>query len=88
MNGYRNVTATFQALGPVIIDTRSVARLPDGSVQFEMTAPGAATATVLGSTDLLSWQMLQTMPVTNGTAIFTDSAATNYTSRFYRVRVQ
>jgi hypothetical protein len=74
-------------VGPVIIDTRSVVRLPDGSVQFEVTAPGAATATVLGSTNLLTWQLLQTVPVTNGAAVFTDSTATNFPSRFYRVRL-
>ena len=87
MSGYRNVTATFQTVGPVVIDTRSVVRLPDGSVQFEVTAPGAATATVLGSTNLLTWQLLQTVSVTNGVAVFTDSAATNFSSRFYRVRL-
>jgi len=87
LSGYRNVTATFQTAGSIIIDTRSVVRLPDGSVQFEARAPGAATATVLGSTDLLTWQVLQTVPVTNGTAVFTDSAAINFPSRFYRVRL-
>jgi hypothetical protein len=87
MSGYRNVTATFQAVGPVIIDTHSVVRLVDGSVQFGVTAPGAATATVLGSTNLLTWQVLQTVPVTNGAAVFIDSAATNLPSRFYRVRL-
>jgi hypothetical protein len=87
MSGYRNVTATFQTVGSVTIDTRSVARLPDGSVQFGVAAPGAATATVLGSTNLLTWQVLQSLPVTNGAAVFTDSAATNFTSRFYRARL-
>jgi hypothetical protein len=87
MSGYRNVTATFHAVGPVIIDARSVVRLPDGSVQFEARAPGAATATVLGSTNLIAWQVLQTVPITNGAAVFTDSAATNLPSRFYRVRL-
>ena len=87
MSGYRNVTATFQAVGSVTIDTRSVARLLDGSVQFGVAAPGATTATILGSTDLLTWQVLKTVPVSNGTAVFTDSAATNFPSRFYRVRL-
>ncbi|MCX6922948.1 MAG: carbohydrate binding domain-containing protein [Verrucomicrobia bacterium] len=88
MSGYRNVIATFQPVGSVTIDPRSVTRLPDGSVQFEVTAPSAATVTVLGSTDLSTWELLQTVPVADGTAIFTDSAATNYPSRFYRVRVE
>jgi hypothetical protein len=64
-----------------------VVRLPDGSVQFDLTAPGAATATVLGSTNLTVWQVLQTVPVTGGTAVFTDNNATNYPARFYRILV-
>ena len=87
MSGYRNVTATFQAAGSIIIDTRSVLRLLDGRVQFEARAPGAATATALGSTNLLTWHVLQTVPVTNGVALFTDNAATNLPSRFYRARL-
>ncbi len=79
--------ATFQAAGSVAIDPRSVARLSDGSVQFGVVAPGAATATVLGSTDLVAWQVLQTVPVTNGAAVFADSAAANFPQRFYRVRL-
>jgi hypothetical protein len=84
---YRNVTATFLAAGSIFIDPRSVVRLPDGNVQFEARAPGAATATVFGSTNLLTWQILQTVPVTNGTAVFTDTTATNFPSRFYRARL-
>jgi hypothetical protein len=86
MSSYRNVTATFLAVGPVIIDAHSVIRLPDGSVQFGITAR-SATATVMGSTNLLTWQVLQTVPITNGAAVFTDTAATNFPSRFYRVRL-
>jgi hypothetical protein len=87
MSGYRTVTAMFQAVGPVSIDTHSVVRLLDGSVQFGVTAPGAATATVLGSTNLLTWQVLRTVPITNGAAVFTDSTATNFPSRFYHFRL-
>jgi hypothetical protein len=87
MGAYRNVTAAFQAIGSVSIDTLSIGILPDGSVQFGVTAPGAATATVLGSTNLLTWEVLQTLVVTNGRAVFTDRAATNFPNRFYRARV-
>jgi hypothetical protein len=52
-----------------------------------VAAPGAATATVLGSTNSLTWQVLQSLPVTNGAAVFTDIAATNFASRFYRARL-
>ena len=87
VGGYRNVTAAFQAAGSIVIDPRSVLRLPDGSLQFEARAPGAATATALGSINLLTWQVLQTVPVINGFALFTDSAATNLPFRFYRARL-
>jgi hypothetical protein len=87
MTGYRGVTAAFQPVGSVTIDSRSVARLPDGSVQLRAAAPGAATATLLGSTNLFTWQVLQTVLVINGRAVFNDSAATNFPSRFYRVRL-
>jgi hypothetical protein len=77
----------FSIVDAPVINTGSVIRLPDGSVQFSLTATGAATATVLGSTNLASWLVLQNVPVTGGTAVFTDNTATNYPARFYRVRV-
>ena len=46
-----------------------------------------AQATVLGSTNLLAWQVLQVVPVTSGGAVFTDDTATNNPVRFYRIRV-
>ncbi len=63
----------------------SVTVLPNGSVQFGLTAPGAATATVLVSTNLTTWQVLQSVPVVNGSAVVTDNTATNSTARFYRL---
>jgi hypothetical protein len=42
---------------------------------------------VLGSTNLSVWQELQTVTVTNGSAVFTDDTATNRPARFYRLRV-
>ena len=61
--------------------------LPDGSFQFGFSIPGALEATVMGSTNLLDWEVLQTVPLTNGSAVFTDDTATNFPSRFYRLRV-
>jgi hypothetical protein len=69
------------------ITARSVARLPDGGVQFALTAPGAATASVLDSTNLSTWEVLQVLAITNGAAVFTDDSATNYPTRFYRLRL-
>jgi hypothetical protein len=74
-------------LTSVTINGGSLTNLPDGSVQFALSIPGALEATVLGSTNLLDWEVLQMVPLTNGSAVFTDNTATNFPSRFYRLRV-
>ena len=90
MSGFRNVTATFQPVGPIIIDAGSLARLPDGRVQFSVTAgPGATQATVWGTTPLSppNWTALGTLPLTNGRGIFIGDPAPSALTRFYRVTV-
>jgi hypothetical protein len=52
-----------------------------------LTAPGAVQATVLGSTNLSIWEDLQTVPLTNGNAVFIDNNTTNFSRRFYRLRI-
>ena len=79
--------ANFSLIDAPSIIASSVTLLPDGPVQFRLTAPGAAQVTVFGSTNLSVWQELQTVPVTSGNAVFTDNYATNYPGRFYRLRV-
>jgi len=74
-------------LTSVTIDGGSLTNLPDGSIQFGFSIPGALEATVIGSTNLRDWEVLQTVPLTNSSAVFTDDAATNFSSRFYRLRV-
>jgi hypothetical protein len=66
MSGYRSVTATFQAVGSVTIDTRSLTRLPDGRIQFRVkAATDAAQLTVWGTTTLTppDWKILGTVPL-------------------------
>jgi hypothetical protein len=74
-------------LTSVRIDGGSLTTLPDGGIQFGFSIPGAIEATVMGSTNLLDWEVLQTVPLTNGSAVFTDDTATNFSSRFYRLSV-
>lgn len=76
--------ALAPAASPPRIIPGSYARLPDNSVQFQVSAPGAAQVTVQASTDLLHWEALQTVPLSNGTGSFTDLAATQFPYRFYR----
>ena len=74
-------------LTSVKINGGSVTTLPDGGIQFGFSIPGALEATVMDSTNLLDWEDLQMVPLTNGSAVFTDDTATNFPSRFYRLRV-
>ena len=82
---YGAIALPFSIVDPPSFDPGLVAVLPNGSVQFGLTAPGAATATVLVSTNLTEWQVLQSVPVVNGRAVVTDNTATNSTARFYRL---
>ena len=77
----------FSIVDPPSFNAGSITVLPGGGVQFGVTAPGAATTTVLVSTNLTSWQVLEQVPVTNGMTVVTDTATTNFTARFYRLSV-
>ena len=79
-----NVSAAAFALDVPYINPGSLLRLPDGRTQFTLTAPGATQAKVQGSTNLSDWQDLQTLPVTNDSATYTDSD-TGLPKRFYRL---
>ena len=88
MSGYRNVTAAFQAVGPILIDAPSL--LPDGRIQFGVTAgPGATQLTVWATTTLSppDWQILGTVPLTGGSGVFIDDPAPKMPTRFYRATV-
>jgi hypothetical protein len=77
----------FSIVETPTIDKASITRLTDGGLQFNLTAPGAALVTVLGSTNLSVWQELKTVTPTNGSAVFIDDTATNLPGRFYRLRI-
>jgi len=79
--------SNFTIIDAPQIDSGSVVRLSDGRVQFGITVPGATQGTVLGSTNLSIWQVLQAVPLTSGSAVFIDNDATNFAYRFYRLRV-
>jgi hypothetical protein len=68
-------------------DANALTHLPDGRIEFQITAPGATQATVLGSTNMLVWDEIGTMALTNGVGVFLDDNATNHLHRFYRLRV-
>ena len=83
------LTSTSQA--PFSIDmpyivASSLTNLPGGQFGFNLVAPGAAQTSIYYSTNLIDWQFLQTVPVTNSAASFMDTTATN-SARFYRFTV-
>ena len=77
----------FSIIDAPVLGAGSITRLPEGQLQLDLAVPGGAQATVLGSTNLLDWEELQTVPLTNGSAVFTDSTAVDFRHRFYRLRV-
>jgi Ser-Thr-rich glycosyl-phosphatidyl-inositol-anchored membrane family protein len=78
--------AAFSIVDAPSIISSSVFRLPDGRIQLSVAAPGAQQVSVLGSADFSTWQLLQSVPVVNGQAVFVDSAP-SASSRFFRLRV-
>ena len=76
--------APFSIIDPPVI-TNSPAHNADGTFQFSFTAPGAAQATLWGSTALtpVSWQNLGPLTVTGGAGSFTTRAP----YRFYLLSV-
>ena len=82
--------ASFQDVGPVSIYLRSLTQLPDGRVQFGVTAgPDATQLTVWGAATLSppDWKILGTVPLTGGRGVFTDELAPTEPTRFYRATV-
>jgi Arylsulfotransferase (ASST)/Kre9/KNH-like N-terminal Ig-like domain len=69
------------------IDPSSVKALPGGQFSFNLVAPGVAQVSIYDSTNLVDWQFLQSVSVTNSTASFTDTTATNGGNRFYRFHI-
>jgi len=78
--------APFSIDAPVI-DAKSLGRLPDGRFTFSFTAFGSTQASVWASTNLVLWQSLGSVTLTNGGASFMDGTASNYPARFYRLRL-
>ncbi len=79
------VSGVFSIVDAPVINSGAALRLPGGQVQFGFTAPGAAQATVWGTTTLLptTWQNLGSVTVTDGSGAFTNTPP----YLFYRVSV-
>ncbi len=68
-----------------VIDRDSTARLAGGEFQFQLTVPASQQATIWTSTNLMDWESMQSVIVTDGKAQFVDPNASGYARRFYRV---
>jgi hypothetical protein len=79
--------ASFSIVDTPAITMGSVVRLANGAIQFGINLPGATQVSVLGSTNLSVWQLIQTVPLSGGTGVFTNNPTGNTPVMFYRVRV-
>jgi len=87
---YQNVAsnATFASVSPVstvILPAFSSVQFTNGKTSFTIAGSAGFTYSVQGSTNLLTWTSLL---VTNPPALpfsWTDTTATNFSRRFYRV---
>jgi hypothetical protein len=90
MDGYHAVEVKLiPESGIPAIQIGSLVALPDGGVQFTLTAGAgwASEATVWGATTLSppNWKVLATVPLIDGQGVFMDSTAPMEAIRFYRV---
>jgi hypothetical protein len=58
-----------------------------GGFTLNLSVPANSTYTIEASTDLQTWTSLTTNVTVSGIVVFTDTAAANYPSRFYRAAV-
>jgi hypothetical protein len=81
--------ANFSLVDAPVINAKSLTPLAGGRMQLGFTAPGAAQATVWGTTVLAPahWELLGTLPLTSNNGVFTDTNAPGFPERFYRVTV-
>jgi len=63
----------------------AIVRADDGKVQFQLTGAVGQSYIVQGSVDLAQWSNLSTNIATGAVVSFTDTAAVNFSRRFYRV---
>ena len=68
-----------------VVPTFSGVTITNSQTQFTLTGDAGMSYRILASTNLTTWTVLATTnAASNGTIKFTDTAATNYSSRYYR----
>ena len=81
--GNLNAGTVFR-LGPAPFEFTSCKRLPDNTVSLFLSGSSNTTCRIDASADLVNWVTLATLPDTNGSVQFIDTAAPSFPRRFYR----
>ena len=72
---------------PTFVTLTDFRQLQNGAFQFAYTNSGGQSASVYGSTNLIDWAVIGVATqISTGVYQFTDTAATNYSRRFYKIR--
>ncbi|MBI3851418.1 MAG: hypothetical protein HY298_14250 [Verrucomicrobia bacterium] len=83
---FDNYQITAESLLPTPVRLQSLGRTGDGQFILRLTGDAGCSYVIEGTTNLVNWSALKTNNATDGTFDFVDSAATNFSRRFYRAR--
>ena len=83
-----SVVATLTVTTPVLILSLSgVEGMASNGFTFHLSVPVGCTYIILASTNLQDWTPICTNVAATGSEVLTDTAATNYSRRFYKALV-
>ena len=74
-------------LPPAPSQFSSAAVAVDQSLQFTLTGEPGATYLIQTSTNLVDWETLSTLVLTNGSTLFNAGAVTNDAQRYFRAQL-
>jgi hypothetical protein len=81
--------ATLTVTNPVVtLSLGGGGGIPPNGFTFQLLVPTGLTYVILVSTDFQVWTPIATNLATTGSVLFTDTAAANYPTRFYRAMVR
>jgi hypothetical protein len=84
-----SAVATLTVTNPgVTLSLSGGAGMTPNGFTFQLSLPVGCTYIILASTDFQAWTPIATNFATNESVVFTDPAAANYRSRFYRAMAQ
>jgi hypothetical protein len=93
----RNAAGTvISSNAPLLVLTETVSDVVEiissgmttNGFNLRLSVPTGSNVVISATSDLSTWTPISTNTAANGTVNFTDTAARNYTARFYKVAVQ